>query len=139
MKLPVMKINEHPLVVWSTLESKDIVYAEFRPSLKVDLSMAMEIVSSRLKFTHNKKHFLVTDMSNVREITPEAKEFMQKPDGGLRNILGAAFIASNPVSILIANIFIKTPKEFHARFFSSKQDAIDWIHTYRLSYINKAG
>ena len=43
------------------------------------------------------------------------------------NILGAAFIATNPVSALFANIFIKTQKDFQAKFFSNKEDAFDWI------------
>jgi hypothetical protein len=46
----------------------------------------------------------------------------------LKNILGAAFIASNPVAALIANIFVKTPKDFIARFFSNRKEALDWIN-----------
>jgi hypothetical protein len=66
-------------------------------------------------------------MSNVRAVTAEAKKYMQEPGGGLKNILGAALIASNPVSALIANIFVKTPKNFQAKFFSRRGDAIDWV------------
>jgi hypothetical protein len=118
---------ETSLIMFSTIDTQtDIILGEFTKNLKVDLETAMQIVADRLNFTSHKMHYLVLDMSNVRMVTAEAKKFMQKPEGGLKNILGAALIASNPVSALIANIFIKTPKDFQAKFFHSKQDALDW-------------
>jgi hypothetical protein len=105
----------------------NIVFAEFDAKLKVDLDIARELVSYRLNFTQNEMHYFVADMSNIRQVSAEAKEFLQSVDGGLKNILGAALIASNPVSALIANIFIKSPKNFPARFFSNKLDANAWI------------
>lgn len=126
-----MKIEEYPCVLCSTGVIKDIVFIEFRNSLKVDLPEAVEIVASRLRFTENKKHYLIVDVSNVREISQKAKEYMQRPEAGLKNILGAAFIATNPVSSLIASIFIKTEKDFPARAFTEKADAYNWIVDYR--------
>jgi hypothetical protein len=111
----------------STEPGSNIVFMEFRPNLKVDLEDAREIVRNRLEFTQNKKHFLISDVTNVRQLSSGAKEFLQRPDAGLKNILGAAFMASNPVAVLIANIFIKTPKTFQARFFSSREAAVAWI------------
>jgi hypothetical protein len=105
----------------------NIVFVEFDANLRVDLKAAREIVAHRIDFTENKKVYLVADMSNIRHVTSEAKEFLQSIEGGLKNILGAALIASNPVSALIANIFIKSPKNFQARFFSNKLDASTWI------------
>lgn len=119
-------------ITFSTEHDSDVVFSEYPPGLKVDLKTAMEIVRDRLQFTENKQHYLISDTTNVREITVEAKEFLQQPDGGLKNILGAAFIASNPVAVLIANIFIKTPKSFQARFFSSRDAALAWIEEEKL-------
>jgi len=56
---------------------------------------------------------------------------MQRPDPGQKNILGAAFVGTNPISVLFANIFIKTRKDFQARFFTNIEDAYDWIIEYR--------
>lgn len=130
-----MKIEESPVVMYSTGKISDIVFLEFRNSLKVDLPVAKEIVASRLNFTKNKKHYLIVDISNVKEVSLDAKEYMQRPDAGLKNILGAAFVGTNPISALIANIFIKTPKEFNARFFTAKEDAYNWILDYRQEVI----
>lgn len=130
-----MKIEEYPVVIYSTGNLKDVVFLEFRNSLKVDLPVAKEIVASRLQFTKNEKHYLIIDISNVKQVSLDAKEYMQRPDAGLKNILGAAFVGTNPISALIANIFIKTPKEFHARFFTAKEDAYNWILDHRREII----
>src|SRR5258708_2851302 len=123
-----MKTEKSPLTIFNAAAT-DVIFAEFRPNLKVDLTTAKQIVANRLDFTGNKKHYLVLDMSNVRNVTAEAKNFLQQPEGGLKNILGAAFIASNPVAAMIANVFVKTPKNFQAKFFYNKKDALDWIYS----------
>jgi hypothetical protein len=127
-----MKPNDFPLILLSTSANvADVIFAEFSTNLKVDLEVAKLMVSKRLNFAGNKKHFLVLDMSNVRAITAEAKKYMQEPEGGLKNILGAALIASNPVSALIANIFVKTDKQFDAKFFSDREAAFEWVYRQR--------
>ncbi len=123
-----MKTNKSSLIIFNSFEDSNVIFIEFSPNLKVDLSIAKQIVANRLDFTSNKKHYLVLDMSNIKNVTAEAKKFLQAPEGGLKNILGAAFIASNPVGALIANIFVKTPKDFIARFFTDKKEALDWIN-----------
>ena len=117
--------TENPATLF-TATMEGVVFAECN-YLKVDLLIAMQIVADRLDFTNHKKHYLVFDISRVQNVTTDAKKFLQHPDGGLKNILGAALIASNPVAALIANVFVKTPKDFQARFFSNKKDALDWI------------
>jgi hypothetical protein len=106
---------------------QNIIFANYPNDLNVHLETAKEIVSNRLEFTGNSDHYVIVDMTNVKKVTPEAKAYMQHPEGGLKNILGAAFLANNPVSALLANIFVKTPKSFEARFFHKKEDAINWL------------
>lgn len=112
-------------------ENSNIIFAEFSNNLTIDLRMAKELVTNRLIYTKNKKHYVVVDVSTIRGISPEAKEFMQNPHNGLKNILGAAFIATNPVAILFANIFIKTQKDFDAQLFSNKEAAFEWITEHK--------
>jgi hypothetical protein len=120
-------LKKYRFLTCRTEEDNNIVFAEYPPNLKVDLAVAQELVENRLEFTQNKEHYAVIDISNVKQVTAKAKEYMQHPEGGLKNIAGAAFVANNPVSALIANIFIKTPKNFEAKFFSKKEDAVRWI------------
>ncbi len=122
-----MNNEKHPLVDFYSEMNSDILYAEFPNNLKIDLAAAREIVANRFDFAKDKPYYVIVDISHVRKVSREAKEYLQRPDTGLKNILGAAFIATNPVSALIANIFIKTPKDFQAKFFSTKEAAFEWI------------
>lgn len=135
--LELMEIREYPMVTYARLGQSNLVYAEFRHAVSVDLTTAKAIVASRLEFTQNKMHMLVADMSMVKHMTNEAKEYMQRADGGLQNIVAAALIASNPLAALIANIFVKGPKQFPARFFARKEDAMHWILALHLETPDK--
>jgi hypothetical protein len=126
-----MITEKYSMVSCQRERNSDIVFAEFPNRLRIDLAAAKEIVSNRLDFMKSKKHYLVVDISNVRQVSSEAKEFMQRADTGLKDLLGAAFIATNPVAAMIANIFIKTPKNFQAEFFGNKEDAYNWIIAQR--------
>jgi hypothetical protein len=123
-----MIMEKYPLIVCYREYDSDILFAEFVHNLKVTSAVAKEIVANCLDFTKGKKHYFILDISNVRDISADAKGFLQQPETGLKNILGAAFIATNPVSALIANIVIKTPKNFPAKFFSNREAATQWIN-----------
>ncbi|HET6225714.1 MAG TPA: hypothetical protein VFF27_05500 [Bacteroidia bacterium] len=122
-----MKTQRYRLVKFSFIDGSDILFNEYAKDLIVDLETAKELVTNRLDFTENSKHYMIMEMSNIKKISHEAKLFMQDAEGGLKNILGAAFIVSNPVAELMSNIFIKTPKEFPAKLFQKKEDALNWI------------
>jgi hypothetical protein len=122
-----MKKKSYPLTIINTEDDEDIVFIEYRENLVVNLSFAKEIVESRLDFTEGKMHYVILDMTNVKSVTPDAKVYLLDPETGIKNILGAAFIAGNPVAALIANVFVKPPKNFPSKFFSRKSAALTWI------------
>jgi hypothetical protein len=132
-----MKKKEYRYITLSAEKDSDLIFVQFKQDLRVNLDTAMEIVANRLYFTENKRHYAILDLSNIKQVTPEAKEYMQRGDAGLKNILGAAFIANNPVSELIATVFVKTPKDFQAKFFSNKEEAVDWITKNRQRIIDE--
>jgi hypothetical protein len=121
-----MKKKKYPFVTYSEKISSNIIYVEYSKNLKIDLAIAKEIVANRHDFTENKKHYLIINASNVKQVTIEAKKYMQSEEHGLRNIIATAFIASNQVSALIANIFIKTPNVI-SKFLANEKDALLWI------------
>ncbi len=128
-----MNIKIYPLVSFS-LEEGNIVISKIK-ALNIDIQAAKEMVANRLDFMKGKKHYILIDISNIKLYTSEAKQYMQDPEMGLKNILGAAFIASNPTSTLIANVFIKTKMNFPAKFFSKKVDALKWIKELKIKGI----
>ena len=112
---------------FKTEKESDVICVEFRKNLKVDETIAKQLVSERLDFIKNKNCYYIIDLSNIRHISSEAKFFMQHSESALGNILGVAFIASNPVSALLANVFVKTEKKFPSKFFAKITQAFDWI------------
>jgi len=130
-----VKTKKYPLTTFTKEPEGDIIYVEYIKNLKVDLDVAKELVANRLDFAENKPHYLIIDVSNIKQITSEAKTYMQDPTLGLKNILGTAFIASNQVSALIANIFVKTPNII-SKFFSQKKEALLWIKELKKNRAN---
>jgi hypothetical protein len=122
-----MKIKRYRFITLYTEIENDIIFNEYPKNLKVDLAVAKEIVGNRLEFAEGEKHYLVGDLTNVKSVTSEAKAYLLDPNYGVKDILGAAFIAGNPVAALIANVFIKPSKNFPSKFFSKKTDALKWI------------
>ena len=122
-----MKTKSFPLTVMRTENDEDIVFVEYRSNLDIDLNVAKEIVSNRLEFMGNKKHYVIIDATNVKSVSKEARSYLLNPDEGTKNILGSAMLAGNPVAALLANVFIKSAKLFPSKFFYKKEDAIKWI------------
>ena len=111
----------------TALEHDDIVVFDFGNLFEVNLPIAKEIVSYRHEFTQGKPHYVIFETSGIKVVSVEAKKYLQTENSALKNILAAAFVASNPVSALIANIFIRTPTDFKSRFFPSRYDALTWL------------
>ena len=132
-----MKIKKYPLVTLSQEVGTDIVFIEYHTNLNLDIVSAKELVASRLDFTLNKPHYLIVDVSNIKYFSPEVKTYMQHPEGGAKNVLGGAFIASNLIATLLANVFIRKIKDVPVKFFPGKKDALLWIH--ELKQIHLAG
>lgn len=122
-----METKRYRFVTLSFIDDSDILFNEYAKDLNVDLETAKELVANRLDFAGNSKHYMIMEMSNIKQVSYEAKLFMQHAEGGLKNILGAAFVVSNPISELVSTIFVKTPKEFPAKLFLRKEDALNWI------------
>ena len=125
-----MQVKKYRYVTCKKDNERNLFFAEYAPGLEVDLDVAREIVGNRLEFTKGEDHYVVIDLSNIKSVTAEAKRFMQSPEGGLQRIIGAAFFANNHVASLIANVYVKTPTIFAARFFPSKEQAVSWIKSY---------
>lgn len=121
-----MRTKQYPLSILTEMED-DIIFIEYCRDLEIDLLKAKNIVAERIDFMKDRKHYLIIDATNIKSISSEAKTYLLNPDFGIKNILGSAMIASNPVSAMLANIFIKSSKHFQSKFFSKKTDAVEWI------------
>lgn len=117
-----------------TEDGSNIVLADFADGLQVDISVAREIVANRVDFTQGRRHYAIINMNNVREVSVAAREYLQREDAGLKNMLAAAFVGSTPVCELLSTIFIKTPKNFESRYFNDERKALEWIVEIKASH-----
>jgi len=106
----------------------DIVFFKYAPQLEMNMDVAKDIVRSRLEYTNNKSVFTLIDFTNVKSVTKEARDYMNSPEGGLKGILGGAFLSNSVVATLFVNLYLKVSNPtIPAKFFTSREDALQWL------------
>lgn len=123
-----MNIKSYRFVTCIMKPNDNILFFNCQENLNIDLALAKELVTNRLSFTNNEKHYLIQQISNIFDIDYEAIQYLKDTEQGLKNILGAAYITSGPISKQLAEVFIKQKKKFPAKMFDSEREAVTWIN-----------
>ena len=109
-------------------EEDDILFFKYSPNLEMDISIAREIVKDRLEYSKGKPTYTLIDGTNIKSATKETRDYMNSPEGGLKGILGGAFLSNSMVSTVVVNLFLKISKpSVPAKFFTKKEDALAWL------------
>jgi hypothetical protein len=112
---------------WKETED-DILFWNYSPNAELDIVDVKEIVEQRLAYTDRKPMYVVADVTNLKSITKEARDYLNCPEGGLKGIVAGAFIANHSVSTVVVNLYLKICKpQVPAKFFTKKVDAIKWL------------
>ena len=113
-------------------EAPDIVFGSYAPHLTIDLEIARELIENRLSFSEGKPVYTLIDFTNVKAVTKEARDYMNCVEGGLKGILGGAFLSNNVVATLFINLFLKISKPtVPAKFFTNREEALKWLRRIR--------
>jgi hypothetical protein len=106
----------------------DILFFKYAPKLEMTIDSAREIVRSRLEYCQGASMYMLIDATNIKSATKEARDYMNSRDGGLKGVLGGAFLSNNVVATLVINLFLRMSNlPIPARFFTSKEDAVKWL------------
>ena len=117
----------------------EIVYATYMPKLEINIEVAHELVQNRMEFAQYKPHFLLIDFTNVKSVTKEARDFMNSPEGGLKGLLGGAFLSNNVVATLFVNLFLKVSNPpIPAKFFTNRSEAMNWLRKVKIEKLQYA-
>ncbi len=109
-------------------EEEDILFFKYAPQIEIDINIAKDLVRSRLEYSKGKSMYALIDFTNVKSCSKEAREYMNSPEGGLKGILGGAFLSNGVVTNVFINLFLRVNKPVvPAKFFTKKQDAINWL------------
>jgi hypothetical protein len=113
-------------------ETPDIVFGSYAPHLTIDLEIAREMIENRLSFSGGQPVYTLIDFTNVKSVTKEARDYMNSAEGGLKGILGGAFLSNNVMATLFINLFLKISKPtVPAKFFTNRDEAVKWLRRVR--------
>jgi hypothetical protein len=131
MKLADSK--EYGNITFGKIEN-DIIFFKYRPSIEIDIAMAKDLVTKRLDYTDGQSVYTLIDFTNVKSVTKEARDYMNSPEGGLKGILGGAFLSNSVVATLFINLYLKVSSpSIPAKFFTNTDDAITWLQKTKAS------
>jgi hypothetical protein len=122
------EVKYRHITIWTEDLYPDIIFGIYSPKLVIDISMAKELVDNRLDFTQGKPVYTMIDFTNVKSVTKEARDYMNNPEGGLKAVLGGAFLSNNVVATLFINLYLKVNNpSIPAKLFTNKAEAIHWL------------
>jgi hypothetical protein len=127
--------KEYGNITFGKIEN-DIIFFKYRPSIEIDIAMAKDLVNKRLDYTGGQSVYTLIDFTNVKSVTKEARDYMNSPEGGLKGILGGAFLSNSVVATLFINLYLKVSSpSIPAKFFTNTDDAITWLQKTKASRV----
>lgn len=110
------------------LEIRDgILVGIYKKGLKINLSIAREIVQARLAFTENKTLPAIIYNQGVISMDKEARQFLSSADG-IKGLKAAAIILDSPFGSFLGNFFLAVNKtSMPVRIFSNIGSASKWL------------
>ena len=113
---------------WAEETDPDILFSSYVAGLEINLEIAKELIDNRLDFTNNEPVYVVIDFTHVKSVTKEARDYMNSADGGLKGILGGAFLSNSVVSTLFINLHLRMSNpSIPAKFFTNREEAVKWL------------
>ncbi len=98
---------------------------------KLDLEVAKDVMSLQIKYYGADVNFVITDLSKVKSVTKEARDFFSREEF-TENIIAAAFIAPTILHKLMFTFFLTFNKPvMPVAFFTNLQDARFWIKKFQ--------
>ncbi|MDO8999679.1 MAG: hypothetical protein Q7W45_07940 [Bacteroidota bacterium] len=110
-------------------EIKDgILFCSYKENLVLDVTVARRIVSDRLLFTEGQEYLILIDFNNLKSANKEAREYMNAFDGGLKGLIGGAFVSDKIAVSVFINLYLKIDKpKIPTKFFSQHNEALTWL------------
>lgn len=106
-----------------------IVYAKYKVQA-IDITLAQEATQLRIEFTRNQSLPVLSDISEVKRVSKEARQYFSSEDSAV-NVIALAVLVEHPVTRAIFNFFLKFQQpKYPAKAFSSVSSAEKWLKQY---------
>lgn len=120
-------INTRCSKMW--LDEKGIVREYFFPKTDFTIQDAKRSVALGLELSEDADFPWLIDMTNMKSITKEAREYFGKVENS--HIKAVGLITNSPVSKVFGNFFLRFNKpSIPVRLFSSEIPAYDWLEDF---------
>ncbi|MDD4218148.1 MAG: hypothetical protein PHZ24_12545 [Bacteroidales bacterium] len=107
----------------------DILHVTYKPNALITLEAAKQVVKDRLEYVNFVPKCILAEVSNIKNSSKEAREYLSKSDGGLKGIIAGAFVSKQVFSYFILNLFFKiVMPSVPTKYFMEKEQALEWLH-----------
>lgn len=103
------------------------MFGKYKPGVLIDLAAAKKVVSDRLALCAGRDFLSITDVTGVKNITKEARDYFSKGDG-VKHMIRLALIIGSPITRMMSNFWLEISKPaIPTRTFTSEKDARAWL------------
>ncbi len=110
---------------------EDGIFQCYFKSMEVmDIGVAKQTVNDRLNFFQNKSYPSLFDITEVKQTTKEARDFMANEGNDL--VLASAMVVTNPMLKMMANFYIMVNRPKNpTKLFTDRDSALEWLSQFR--------
>jgi len=113
------------------LDDGGIVHEQFVPKTDLAIQDAKQSMAIGLELSKGVDFSWLVDMTNMRSITKEAREYFGKVEDS--HLKATGLVTNSPVSKVFGNFFLRFNKpNLPVRLFSSEKQAIRWLKEFLL-------
>jgi NADH:ubiquinone oxidoreductase subunit C len=115
------------------MEEVDGIIHSFLKIKELNLDIAKSNVEELIKYIKNKKIIVLLDVSNVKQITKDAREYL-KIEIKNKKFKAIAFLVKSKLSVFLVSFFIKVNLKnvtSAVKMFKSKKEALLWLEQFK--------
>lgn len=106
------------------------MYGKYKPGLVIDLEVAKQIVSDRLKISHGVTRPFLIEVTGLLCIDSEGRNYLAGP--GCDLITAGAILTNNKLLAFVGNAFILLDKPLiPSKVFSTEESAVRWLEPFK--------
>src|SRR5207253_895828 len=96
----------------------------------MDMNVAKATVQDRMQFFENTAYPCLFDITQVKETTKDARDFMANEGNDL--VLASAMVVNSPMLKMMANFYIMVNKPKNpTRLFTDRESALEWLAQFK--------
>lgn len=108
----------------------EILYANYKKEIIIDLEGAKEMVAERLAIQNGKKYPIIIHVNGFKSPSKAARIYLATE--GIKGLTMGAVIVKNAVEKIILNFFFTIEKPvIPSKSFTCEEDAVAWINEMR--------